>query len=233
MLQRGKLVVRGHCPERLAMFGVSPARAYSTYSNQEGNDMSTKKPRARVPAQKAAPPAPSPPHFSEGTRVIKKADGKCDTVQLNASDKDAFKDYGGSKKAAFNITIFREVLGCLWVPDGSVDEDATTRMMQAAAAALSAFKPVDEIEGMIAAQAVALHFTAMECLRRANISEQPFEIAARLRKDAANTMRTMTEMLEALDRKRGKAPQIVRVERVVVHEGGQAIVGNVAAGGRG
>jgi hypothetical protein len=34
-------------------------------------------------------------------------------------------------------------------------------------------------------------------------------------------------MLEALDRKRGKGPQIVRVERVVVHEGGQAIVGNV------
>jgi hypothetical protein len=37
----------------------------------------------------------------------------------------------------------------------------------------------------------------------------------------------MTDMLEALDRKRGKGPQVVRVERVVVHEGGQAIVGNV------
>jgi len=78
---------------------------------------------------------------------------------------------------------------------------------------------------------VALHFTAMECLRRANIAEQPFEIAARLRKDAANMMRTMTDMLEALDRKRGKGPQVVRVERVVVHEGGQAIVGNVAPRG--
>jgi hypothetical protein len=40
----------------------------------------------------------------------------------------------------------------------------------------------------------------------------------------------MTDMLEALDRKRGKGPQVVRVERVVVHEGGQAIVGNVQAG---
>ena len=37
----------------------------------------------------------------------------------------------------------------------------------------------------------------------------------------------MTDMLEALDRKRGKGPQVVRVERVVVNEGGQAIVGNV------
>jgi hypothetical protein len=40
----------------------------------------------------------------------------------------------------------------------------------------------------------------------------------------------MTDMLEALDRKRGKGPQVVRVERVVVNDGGQAIVGSVAAG---
>ena len=40
----------------------------------------------------------------------------------------------------------------------------------------------------------------------------------------------MTDMIEALDRKRGKGPQVVRVERVIVHEGGQAIVGNVHAG---
>jgi len=32
--------------------------------------------------------------------------------------------------------------------------------------------------------------------------------------------RAMTDMLDALDRKRGKGPQVVRVERVVVHEGG-------------
>ena len=40
----------------------------------------------------------------------------------------------------------------------------------------------------------------------------------------------MTDMLDVLDRKRGKGPQVVRVERVVVHEGGQAVVGNVKAG---
>jgi hypothetical protein len=37
----------------------------------------------------------------------------------------------------------------------------------------------------------------------------------------------MTDMLDALDRKRGKGPQVVRVERVVVHEGAQAVIGNV------
>jgi hypothetical protein len=72
-----------------------------------------------------------------------------------------------------------------------------------------------------------MHFGAMECFRRAMLREQPAEMASKLRKDGANLSRGMADMLEALDRKPGKGPQIVRVERVVVHEGGQAIVGNV------
>ena len=59
---------------------------------------------------------------------------------------------------------------------------------------------------------------------------QPSEVASKLRKDAANMARAMTDMLDAMDRKRGKGPQVVRVERVVVHEGGRAIVGNVQGG---
>lgn len=94
-----------------------------------------------------------------------------------------------------------------------------------ASAALAAFKPTDELEGMLAAQAVALHHTAMECLRRAMLPDQHPDVASKLRKDGANLARGMTDMLDALDRKRGKGPQVVRVERVVVHEGGQA--GNV------
>jgi hypothetical protein len=80
---------------------------------------------------------------------------------------------------------------------------------------------------MIAAQAVALHNGAMECFRRAILPDQPAEIASRLRRDGANLSRAMTDLLDALARKRGKGPQVVRVERVVVQDGGQAIVGNV------
>ena len=43
---------------------------------------------------------------------------------------------------------------------------------------------------------------------------------------------SFVELLSALDRKRGKGgQQVVRVEHVHVHPGGQAIVGNVATGG--
>ena len=41
----------------------------------------------------------------------------------------------------------------------------------------------------------------------------------------------MVEMCEALDRRRGKGPQTIRVERVVVQDGGQAVVaGTVMTG---
>ena len=82
---------------------------------------------------------------------------------------------------------------------------------------------------MIAAQAMAAHHASMECSRRAMVPDQPFEAAQGLRKAAANASRTFIELLSALDRKRGKG-QVVRVERVVVNEGGHAIVGNVQGG---
>jgi len=193
--------------------------------------MSKKSEDAAVKALEPTPSLPLADEMLKGVRVATKAGRKTNAIELDGTIKDAFKYCGSSQSPSFNVTLFGEVLGSLWVPSAKVDDEAAGRMVQAAAAALKAFKAADEIEGMIAAQAVTCHFVALECLRRANIAEQPFEIAARLRKDAANMMRTMTEMLEALDRKRGKGPQVVRVERVIVHEGGQAVVGNVTPGG--
>ena len=40
----------------------------------------------------------------------------------------------------------------------------------------------------------------------------------------------MVDMAEAIERRRGNGPQVVRVERAVVNEGGQAIVGTVLPG---
>jgi hypothetical protein len=135
------------------------------------------------------------------------------------------REYGGSDWPDFNRALVKATVAT--VP--ATDADGIDQRIAAACAALAAFKPVDEVEGMIAAQAVALHQAAMECLRRAMLAGQHAELASRLRRDGANLARGMTDMLGALDRKRGKGSQVVRVERVVVHEGGQAIVGTVAA----
>ena len=147
----------------------------------------------------------------------------------------SLKTAGGSDCSAFNKLLVREVLQTAWFPpyeagSEAEKEDGKDTRSAATFAAIKAFKPTDEIEAMIAAQAVALHFGTMECLRRAMLAGQPFETATKLRKDGANLARGMTDMLAALDRKRGKGPQVIRVEQVVVQNGGQAIVGAVQAG---
>ena len=140
----------------------------------------------------------------------------------------------GSNEAAFNNGLVNRVAATVRLPDDH-DEDMSgkaRRISKVVVASLLAFEPTDEIEGMIAAQAVALHHASLECSRRAMISGQPLEAASKLRKDAANSARAMVEMVEALDRKRGKGrSQVFRVERVNVEAGAQAIVGAVQAGG--
>lgn len=90
----------------------------------------------------------------------------------------------------------------------------------------------DPIEGMLAAQMVAAHNGAMEMARRQR-SAKTAEMAAVYGNQANKTMRTFAAQVEALKRYRSKASQTVRVERVYVNEGGQAIVGNVFPRGAG
>lgn len=175
------------------------------------------------------PPVDHSPPVTELSQALATATAARESAGVvEVEGRSPFKGMSGPDHHQFNMVLFRRVIDTM---QGSQKTEGDS--IAAASAALAAFKPTDEIEGMIAAQAVAMHHGAMECFRRALLTDQPAEIAAKLRKDGANLSRAMTDMLDALDRKRGKGPQVVRVERVVVHEGGQAVVGNVQAGGGG
>ena len=167
----------------------------------------------------------------DGVTAIGSPKQNCVTIPDELKDTK-FKRMGGSKHPAFNISLLREVLGCVPInaSTGEGQLEARDRAISMAMSSLEAFKPTDEIEGMIAAQATALHLNAMECFRRAHLNAQNGEVASRLLRDGANMARGMTDMLAAFDRKRGKGPQVIRVERMVVQGGGQAVVGNVQAG---
>jgi hypothetical protein len=149
-------------------------------------------------------------------------------IRLGEPEPDTLRAFGGSKSDRFNDRLIASMIATGWFPADQSEEGRSNQMF-AAVTGLRAFKPADEIEAMLAAQAMAAHHAAMECSRRAMLPDQPFEIGAGFRKAAANASRTFIELLAALDRKRGKG-QVVRVERVVVQEGGQAIVGNVQGG---
>ena len=88
--------------------------------------------------------------------------------------------------------------------------------------------PRDPLEGMLAAQMVGVHAAAMECLRRAMAANATFEGRDMNLGQANRLSCTYAALLGALDQHRGKGRQVVRVERVSVAAGGQAIVGTVS-----
>jgi hypothetical protein len=92
--------------------------------------------------------------------------------------------------------------------------------------------PKDEVEAMLAAQMAAVHMASMTLARRlAHVETLPQQDSA---ERAFNKLaRTFTAQVEALKRYRSNGQQTVRVERVTVEAGGQAIVGQVHAPGPG
>lgn len=178
--------------------------------------------RGPVPKTRTAPPLRAAPQVAAAVLIQ-----AADLLRPKAGEQNPIT---GSDNTAFNRHLLSAVGSTLWFPEGTPPE----QIVAATAAALSAvqgFAPRDPVEGMMAAQAVALHHAAMECFRRAMVPGQPSEVAERLRRQGANLSRAMVDMAEAIDRRRGKGPLVVRVERVVVHEGGRAIVGAITQGG--
>jgi hypothetical protein len=141
--------------------------------------------------------------------------------------RGAFKAIGGSQSDYWNITLADQTMRALWIAQSNAETQ--DRQVGAATAALVGIGPRDELEGMIAAQLIAAHNAAMECYRRAMIGEQTFEGRRENLNQANKLSRTWATLLEALNKHRGKGQQKVTVEHVHVHQGGQAIVGNVEA----
>jgi hypothetical protein len=141
-----------------------------------------------------------------------------------------WKNLGGSNYDDFNQRLLDQTLVTLWLPE-STDNETRNQMLHAVIASMTGIAPQDEVEGMLAAQMVATHAATMECFRRAAIEGQNFEGREQNLRFADRLSRTYALQLDALKRHRRKADQTVRIERVVVQDGGQAIVGNVTRGG--
>jgi hypothetical protein len=109
--------------------------------------------------------------------------------------------------------------------DQGVDEGGVNFMVSV----IRGIEPQDQMETMLAAQMAAVHNATMTFARRLNHVDniQQQDSAER----AFNRLgRTFTTQMEALKRYRTSGQQKMTVEHVHVHEGGQAIVGNVGGG---
>ncbi len=98
--------------------------------------------------------------------------------------------------------------------------------LNGALAAVEAAEPHNEIEAMLAVQMAASHELSLLLLGRLKEAKEliPFEANGNM---AVKLLRTFTAQADALTKLRRGGEQTVRVEHVHVHEGGQAIVGNV------
>jgi hypothetical protein len=115
---------------------------------------------------------------------------------------------------------------------GTQGPDVDERGLNFMLSVVKGIEPRDQVEAMLAAQMAATHNATMTFARRLahvdNLAQQ--DSAERAYNKLA---RTFAAQVEALKRYRSSGEQLVRVEHVTVHEGGQAIVGNVSHGGRG
>jgi hypothetical protein len=111
---------------------------------------------------------------------------------------------------------------------GELKEEA----MQFAVSFIKSIEPENEVEALLAAQMAAVHVCAMDTSRRYMWAEtlQGRDSAERA---LTKLTRTFTTQMETLKKYRSNAQQVVRVERVNVESGGQAIVGDVSTGGKG
>lgn len=109
-----------------------------------------------------------------------------------------------------------------------VDESASNFVL----GFVDAMEPNDAAEALLLTQMAAIHQATMMLARRLNHVENiPQQDAA---ERALNKLaRSFAAQMDTLKRYRSKVQQTVRVERVTVEGGGQAVVGNVEAGGRG
>jgi hypothetical protein len=127
-------------------------------------------------------------------------------------------------KAAGGRKVVREtVAACVWrdTPD----------IAQAAAEAVLALKgvaPQDTVEGMVAMQMIGIHSAVADSLRMAREASGPLREVHL--SQAGRLSRAFAALVEALDRHRGKGHQVIRIERVDIASGAQAVVGMVRQG---
>jgi hypothetical protein len=101
-----------------------------------------------------------------------------------------------------------------------------------AAAMQAELKPRDAIEAMLITQMTTTHVAMTSLSQKAMDCSSNYQIREALERSMTRLSRTYLAQMEALKKYRAKAQQVVRVERVNVESGGQAIVGDVSTGGR-
>lgn len=155
-------------------------------------------------------------------------------VMLESSDGRNLKaEFSGSWDRLFiasgNAGVFDGIIAQsanLGSSSKAIDSDAANFVF----GFVDSMEPKDAAEALLLTQMAATHQATMLLARNLNQNKMPTQQDA-ASKGLNKLARTFSAQMETLKRYRSKGQQTVRVERVTVQDGGQAIVGGVRVGG--
>jgi hypothetical protein len=159
----------------------------------------------------------------------------CDLAKAHPPDGEGklwwaqLKKALGTSSSAFVNASLIQLQGAARLPGSGISEIA----VNAALAIIEAAAPKNEVEAALAVQMAATHTAAMTVLERLGGGHGRERRVAAFASAAARLLRTYTHQVETLRRLRHGGAQVIRIERVDVNDGGQAVIGNVSAGSKG
>jgi hypothetical protein len=169
-------------------------------------------------------PAPAIASDAEQPRVIPEFSTDEDgVVQVNCSEPDTLERLYGVKTQDAASGLMKSALNAL----GRTGEHYRPFI----AAMTAELEPRDAIEAMLVTQMAATH-VAMTAMAQKMADQTMWTIRESTERSMTRLSRTYLAQMDALKKYRVKAQQVVRVERVTVNDGGQAIVGDVTHVGR-
>ena len=151
--------------------------------------------------------------------------GKLEEGQLHVvcADDFSFEELMGMKTQDAAKGVFLSALNALGAKGEAYRE--------LACGIFAELEPRDAAEAMLVAQMTATH-ALMTTLAGRAMDQSNFQAMEAQERSTTRLSRTYLAQMDTLKKYRAKAQQTVRVERVTVNEGGQAIVGDVTHGGR-
>jgi len=129
----------------------------------------------------------------------------------------------GTKSGDFVNASLLQLQAAARSPFGTISETH----INAALAIIEATAPKDEIEGALAVQMAATHTAVMAVLAKLDVAFATERRIAAVGSAAARLMKAYAMQVEVFRRLRNGGQQFVRVEHVHIHDGGQAVIGNV------
>ena len=151
----------------------------------------------------------------ESPTIFKDEENK---LQITVTEDDMIKNLFGMKTRAAANGVLITGLGSLGTRGNTYYGMLTNMAIE--------MEPKDAVEAMLITQMTATNAALSYALQQMVDSPQLKRVEA-FDRIANKLARTFTVQVDALKTYRAKAQQIVRVERVDVREGGQAIVGDV------